>query len=196
MQGLADGYFVIPSTIAGHFAGRKLDPVDTSHPAFGEVERSVEERTQKLLGIQGRRSADDFHRELGQILWDHCGMARNDAGLRQAIQSITELRSRFWEDLRVPGSGAAFNQTLEHAGRVADFMEFAELMVSDALNRAESCGGHFREESQTEEGEARRDDDNFCYGAAWEFNGVGEDATLHKESLEFEHVKLTQRSYK
>ena len=196
MQGLADGYFVLPYTIGGHFAGRSLKPVSTDDAEFQACEKSVRERTERLLGVRGRRTVDSFHRELGQIAWDHCGMARNDAGLKLAIERIRELRAEFWENVRVPGEGAQLNQNLEHAGRVADFLEFAELKAGDALHRTESCGGHFREESQTPEGEALRDDDNFQYVAAWEFQGVGEPAKLHKEALEFEYVKPTARSYK
>jgi len=196
MQGLADGYFVIPYTLGGHFAGRALPPVDPSHAAFEEAERAVRERTERLLAVGGRRTADSFHRALGATMWDDCGMGRNEPGLRRAKAKIRELRAEFWEDLRLPGGAGELNQSLEHAGRVADFLEFAELLVDDALHRSESCGGHFREESQTEEGEARRDDANFSYAAAWEFRGVGEAAELHKEPLEFEYVKLTQRSYR
>jgi succinate dehydrogenase / fumarate reductase flavoprotein subunit len=196
MQGLADGYFVLPYTIGGHFAGRALPAVSTDAPEFEEVEREVRERTDRLLAVNGRRTVDTFHRALGQVVWDRCGMARNDAGLRGALERIRELRAEFWEDVRVAGTAATFNQNLEHAGRVADFFEFGELMVADALHRTESCGGHFREESQTEEGEARRDDEAFSYVAAWEHQGVGEPATLHKEELTFDYVKPSQRSYK
>ena len=196
MQGLADGYFVAPYTIGGHLAGRTLAAVDESHAAFEEAERSARDRTDKLLSVEGRRTVDSFHRELGLIMWDHCGMARNEEGLKGARERIRELRAEFWENLRIPGGDRQLNQTLEHAGRVADFFEFAEVMVHDALERSESCGGHFREESQTEEGEARRNDDDFCYAAAWEYRGVGEEPVLHKEELDFEYVQLTQRSYK
>ena len=196
MQGLADGYFVVPYTIGAHFAGRPLPRVGTDHAAFAEVEAEARARIERLLSIGGHRSADAFHRELGQVLWDHCGMARNDAGLRAAKQRVQEIREAFWQDLRVPGDAATLNQSLEHAGRVADFLEFADLLVDDALHRTESCGGHFREESQTEEGEALRDDERFAYAAAWEFQGVGAAPALHREGLRFEAVKLTQRSYK
>jgi succinate dehydrogenase / fumarate reductase flavoprotein subunit len=196
MQGLADGYFVIPYTIGGHLVGRPLPDVGPDDPAFRSAEAEARDRTDKLLAVNGKRSADSFHRELGLTMWNQCGMARNARGLGAAAETIRELRAEFWENVRVPGDGNTLNQSLEHAGRVADFLEFAELMVGDALHRAESCGGHFREESQTEEGEAKRNDDEFCYSSAWEFNGVGEDATLHKEPLDFEYVKLTQRSYK
>ncbi len=196
MQGLADGYFVAPYTIGGHLAGRKLAPVDTDHAAFAEAVGAARERTERLLSIKGRRSVDSIHRELGMLMWDQCGMARNDAGLKQVLERVPALRAEFWENVRVPGEGATLNQDLERAGRVADFLEFAELMALDALHRTESCGGHFREESQTEEGEALRKDDEFCYAAAWEHRGDGQRAELHKEPLEFEYLELTQRSYK
>jgi len=196
MQGLSDGYFVVPYTIGGHFAGTALPEVTTDHPAFAEVERDVEQRTKKLLSVEGSRTVDSFHRELGKTMWDHCGMSRNREGLADARDRIRGLRSEFWENVRVPGEGEGLNQALEHAGRVADFLEFAELMVQDALHREESCGGHFREESQTDEGEAKRDDEKFSYVAAWEHQGVGGDATLHREPLTFEYCKPTQRSYK
>jgi succinate dehydrogenase flavoprotein subunit len=196
MQGLADGFFIVPYTIGGHFAGRKLGAVSTDAKEFEESERSVRERTERLLGVNGKRSADSFHRELGKTMWDHCGMARNAQGLAKAKEHVRSLRSEFWENLRVPQGAARLNQNLEHAGRVADFLEFAELMIDDATQRTESCGGHFREESQTEEGEARRDDERFAYAAAWEHAGIERPATLHKESLTFEYVKPSQRSYK
>jgi len=196
MQGLADGYFVIPYTIADHFATTKLTKVTTDHPAFKEA--LVESRgvTERLLNTKGRRSVDTFHRALGQIMWNHVGMARTAASLQTAIEQIRQLRQEFWEDVRVLGSGDNFNQMLEHAGRVADFMEFAELLAIDALERDESCGGHFREEHQTPDGECQRDDENFCYVAAWEFQGVSDAPVLHKEPLTFEEVHLTTRSYK
>jgi succinate dehydrogenase / fumarate reductase flavoprotein subunit len=196
MQGLADGYFVIPYTLGSHIAGRKLGKVTTDHPAFTDAVANVRTTTDKLLGIQGSRSVDSFHRELGQIMWDKCGMARTAEGLEEARGRIRELRGEFWRDVRVTGAGAELNKTLEHAGRVADFLEFAELMVVDARQRNESCGGHFREEYQTPEGEAQRDDENFTYAAAWEFTGVGEEPVLHKEPLEFVEVRPSQRSYK
>jgi succinate dehydrogenase / fumarate reductase, flavoprotein subunit len=196
MQGLADGYFVIPYTLGSHIAGRKLEKVTTDHPAFTDAVANVRTTTDKLLGIQGSRSVDSFHRELGQIMWDKCGMARTAEGLEEARGRIRELRDEFWRDVRVTGAGAELNKTLEHAGRVADFLEFAELMVVDARQREESCGGHFREEYQTPEGEAQRDDENFTYVAAWEFTGVGEEPVLHKEPLEFVEVRPSQRSYK
>ena len=197
MQGLADGYFILPTTIAGELANHLNTPVpSTDSPAFREAEDAVRERTNKLLGIKGSRSVDSFHKELGKLMWEYCGMARNAAGLKHAREAIGKLREEFWLDVKVLGEGESFNQSLEKAGRVADFFELAELMCQDALEREESCGGHFREEHQTPEGEAQRDDDNFAYVAAWEFNGPGREATLHKEELVFENVHLAQRSYK
>ena len=200
MQGLADGYFVLPATIGNYFGteGSEIKRVDVSAhtDAAKEALSAVDERIAKLMSIQGDRSPDSFHRELGKICWDYCGMARNKEGLSAAIDQIKALRDEFWQNLRILGDRDTLNQSLEKAGRVADFLEFGELMVRDGLNREESCGGHFREEHQTPEGEARRNDEDFTYVAAWEFNGVGESPTLHKEELEFEYVKLTQRSYK
>ena len=195
MQGLADGYFTIPYTIGGYLAS-SMKKVDTDNPAFKEAEKSVSDRIDKLLAINGNRTVDDFHRQLGLLLWDYCGMSRNEAGLKQAVEKVAEIREAFWSDLTVTGSYGEFNQTLERAGRVADFMEFGELMIHDALLREESCGAHFREEHQTPDGEALRDDDRFAHVAAWEFNGVGDPPTLHKEPLVFENVSLSQRSYK
>ncbi|MCY3002905.1 MAG: fumarate reductase/succinate dehydrogenase flavoprotein subunit [Planctomycetota bacterium] len=198
MQGLADGYYVIPATIGSHFAGRKLGAVTTDHEAFKTTEAAVRARLDQLLSIDGKRSSDDFHRELGLVMWNHCGMARSEKGLKTALTKIRALRDEFWHDLRVLGTGEELNRELEKAGRVADFMELAELMVLDAEQRRESCGGHFREESQTEEGEALRDDANYCYVGAWQHTGEGANLswTMHKEALTFEEVKLTQRSYK
>ena len=198
MQGLADGYFVIPYTIADHLSknSAKLGKISDDHPAVKEAVDAANQRINTLLNINGTKSVDSFHRELGAIMWDKCGMARNDAGLRQAAGEIRQLRDRFWKEVRVLGSGDLLNQNLEHAGRLADFLEFAELMVIDALHRAESCGGHFREEHATEDGEAKRDDNNFCYAAGWEFAGVGNEPVLHKEPLEFKNVPLQTRSYK
>ena len=196
MQGLADGFFVIPYTIGGHFAGRKLPAVQTSAKEFEESERRVRERTDRVLAVNGKRTVDSFHRELGKIMWDHCGMARSEAGLQKAKESVRALRAEFWDDVRVPPDAERFNQNLEHAGRVADFLEFAELMIDDAQHRQESCGGHFRVESQTEDGEARRDDERYSYVAAWEHRGDDQPAVLHREPLAFEYVKPTQRSYK
>ena len=196
MQGLADGYFVISHTLADYLAGLLgTAPVPTDDPAFTQAETSVGDTVARLLSINGTRSVDHFHRELGKLMWEHCGMARNRTGLEKALGEIPALREEFWKDVRVLGGGS-LNQSLEKATRVADFFELGELMVRDALHREESCGGHFREESQTDEGEALRDDDNFAYVGAWEWNGKGTDPTLHREPLDFEYVKLTQRSYK
>ena len=196
MQGLADGYFVVPYTLGNYIASNELAAVDTGHEAFAQVSAEVTERTEALLGTSGTRSVDSFHRELGLLLWDKCGMSRSRAGLEEARERVREIRDAFWSEVRVPGTGVEFNQSLENAGRVADYMEFAELMVGDALHREESCGGHFRTEHQTPENEAKRDDEKFTYVAAWEYQGVGSDATLHREELEFEHCKPSQRSYK
>jgi succinate dehydrogenase / fumarate reductase flavoprotein subunit len=198
MQGLADGYFVIPYTIGAHLAGRSLPKVSADQAEFRAAETAVSAQVKRLLAVNGKRTVDDLHRELGLTMWDRCGMARNETGLKQALQTIRGLREEFWENVRVLGEGETLNQSLEKAGRVADFFELADLMVIDALHRRESCGGHFREESQTEDGEAQRDDDNFCYVAAWEHTeGEGGGAwRLHKEPLSFEYVKLTRRSYK
>jgi succinate dehydrogenase / fumarate reductase flavoprotein subunit len=196
MQGLADGYFVVPYTVGDYLARIGPTKTDPEHPAFADVRREVEDRTRKLLSAGGKRTVDSFHKELGTIVWEECGMARGRQGLQQAIERIPELREQFWTDVNVPGSGEDINQSLEKAGRVADFMELAELMCRDALNREESCGGHFRDEHQTPEGEAKRNDEDFAYVAAWEFTGVGSAPTLHKEPLSFEYVPLSQRSYK
>ncbi len=196
MQGLADGYFVLPYTIANFLAQIKPGNLDTGHVAFAEAEAEVAQRTQQLLQINGKRTVDSFHRELGKIIWDECGMARNEAGLRKALQRIPELREEFWQNVRVPGESGELNQELEKAGRVADFLELGELMCIDALTRTESCGGHFREESQTEDGEALRDDANFSFVSAWEYTGNLAKPELHKEPLAFEYVKPSQRSYK
>ena len=196
MQGLADGYFVISYTLANYLAGLLgTRPVPTDDPAFTQAETSVGDTVARLLSIKGTRSVDHFHRELGKLVWEHCGMARNRAGLEKALSEIPALREEFWKDVRVLG-GSALNQSLEKAARVADFFELGELMVRDALHREESCGGHFREESQTDEGEALRDDEHFAYVGAWEWTGKGNEPTLHREPLDFEYVKLTQRSYK
>ena len=195
MQGLADGYFVLPYTIGDYLSQHMGEEISTDHPAFAATEAEVTSRVEKLLAVGGSRTVDSFHRELGQLMWDHCGMARNQAGLEAALEKIPELREEFWRDVRVLGNGESVNQSLEKAGRVADFLELAELMCRDALDRSESCGGHFREESQTPEGEALRDDDNFSYVSAWEHRDR-EAPRLNKEPLEFEYVQLTQRSYK
>jgi len=186
----------LPATVPDYLARTELPRVDISHPAFREVEEDVRQRTHALLQADGRRTVDSFHRELGRLMWDNCGMARSDASLRRALAKIPELRDEFHKDVRVLGTEEELNQSLEKAGRVADFLELAELMCTDALLRAESCGGHFRVESQTPEGEAKRDDAGFCYVAAWEYPGPGQAAVLHKEPLTFEHVHLAQRSYK
>ncbi|HEX6237441.1 MAG TPA: fumarate reductase/succinate dehydrogenase flavoprotein subunit [Acidimicrobiales bacterium] len=196
MQGLGDGYFVISYTLANYLAGLLGErPVPTDDPAFAQAERSVGDVVARLLSINGTRSVDHFHRELGSLMWEHCGMARDRTGLEKALSEIPALREEFWKDVRILG-GPGLNQSLEKATRVADFFELAELTVRDALHREESCGGHFREESQTEEGEALRDDDRFAYVAAWEWTGKGNEPVLHREPLEFEYVKLSQRSYK
>ncbi len=197
MQGLADGYFILPYTIGDYLA--KVKPSDKSilsHPEFKKCEEDVLNYIKKLLSIKGKRTVDDFHRELGHLIWDKCGMARTDKGLREALKRIPEIRKEFWENVNVLGANEEFNQALERAGRVADFLEFGELLLTDALSREESCGGHFREEYQTPEGEALRRDDLFSYVAAWQFNGVGNGPTLHKEELKYEEVHVAQRSYK
>ncbi|MGB6220985.1 fumarate reductase/succinate dehydrogenase flavoprotein subunit [Haloferula sp.] len=208
MQGLADGYFVIPSTIAVYLATQKPGSVTTDHPEFTKALEAVNERTKKLLSIQGKRTVDSFHRELGQIMWDKCGMSRTREGLDEALEKIPKIREAFWSDVKVTGTGETLNMELEKAGRVADFIEFAEMMCLDAREREESCGGHFREEYQYTEadpevqsgylspGEAKRDDENFCHVSAWEFKGVGVPPVLHKEVLEWETVKPSVRSYK
>ncbi len=198
MQGLADGYFVLPYTLPTYLAGQIGKRPSVDHPEFRKAETDIREGINKMINVNGTRSVDSFHRELGLLLWDRCGMARNAAGLREALGKIPEIRERFWREVRVPGSGEEFNQSLERAGRVADYLEFAELMCSDALERDESCGGHFREEHQTPDGEALRDDMNFASAFAWEFQGNGTIAPpkLHREPLHFETVELAQRSYK
>ena len=208
MQGLADGYFVVPYTIANYFATSKQKRPSTDHPSFKQAEENVGGITSRMLAIKGKRTARSFHRELGLLVWEKCGMARSRESLTAALKRIPELREEFWSNLNVPGSGENLNQALEHAGRVADFMEFAELLCTDALNREESCGGHFRVEHQytkadpevasgyTDEGEAKRDDQNFAYVAAWEFKGVGAAPQLNKEPLVYEEVHMSTRSYK
>jgi succinate dehydrogenase / fumarate reductase flavoprotein subunit len=195
MQGLADGYFVLPSTINDYLARGPFPAVDPLDPLVTSVEADVQERLRTLLSINGSRTVDSFHKELGEIMWDECGMARNEQGLRKALERLSALRSEFWRDVRVPGTGAELNQSLEKANRVADFIELGYLMCLDALNRRESCGGHFREESQTPDGEAARDDENFSYVSAWEWAGDDAKPVLHEEVLEFEHVHPSQRSY-
>ncbi|MEV1289795.1 fumarate reductase/succinate dehydrogenase flavoprotein subunit [Micromonospora sp. NPDC049679] len=196
MQGLADGYFVLPNTIGDYLAAGPFEKLDESHPEVVEARSQVEDRVARLLAIDGDRTVDSFHRELGRIMWEYCGMERTDEGLRKAIELIRGLRDEFWRRVKVPGEGEGLNQALERAGRVADFFELAELMCIDALHRTESCGGHFRAESQTPDGEAARDDEQFSYVAAWEFTAAGEAPVLHKEDLNFEYVHPTQRSYK
>jgi len=196
MQGLADGYFVLPNALANYLADGPFPKVDTNHPAVVEAETSVRAQTEKLLSINGTRTVASFHRELGKLMWDLCGMERSDEGLRKALDRIPEIRHEFWTNVKVSGEQGVFNQNLEHAGRVADFIELAELMCVDALHRNESCGGHFRAESQTPEGEALRDDENFAYVAAWEYTPEGTPPVLHREALEYEYIHLAQRSYK
>jgi succinate dehydrogenase / fumarate reductase flavoprotein subunit len=196
MQGLADGYFVLPNTIGDYLASNKFEKVDATHAAAREAEANVQAITRKLLDAKGKRSVDSYHRELGKIMWEQCGMARNASGLKQALSEIPALREQYWRDVKVLGTGEELNQSLEKAGRVADFFELAELMCRDALDRNESCGGHFREEYQTPEGEAARDDEHYAYAAAWGFQGVGQPPLLHKEPLTFEYVHPSQRSYK
>jgi succinate dehydrogenase / fumarate reductase flavoprotein subunit len=196
MQGLADGYFILPYTVGDYLANGGISKADTTHGAFVEAEAEVAGHVKHFLSVNGKRTVDSFHRELGKIMWDYCGMARNEQGLKHALGRIPELRSEFYENVRVPGESGEINQELEKAGRLADFFELAELMCVDALHRTESCGGHFREESQTEDGEAKRDDDNFAYVAAWQFTGVGNKPVLHREELNYEAVHLATRSYK
>jgi succinate dehydrogenase / fumarate reductase flavoprotein subunit len=196
MQGLADGYFIIPATVGDYLATSKLERLDETHPGFLAVESEVADRARRLLAVGGSRTVDSFHRELGRYMWDWCGMERNAKGLRLALERIPELRKEFWRDVRVLGTGEELNQSLEKAGRVADFLEFAELMCRDALHREESCGGHFRSEHQTEDGEAKRDDEHFCYVAAWEHTDADRAPVMHKEPLAFEYVQLATRSYK
>jgi succinate dehydrogenase / fumarate reductase flavoprotein subunit len=196
MQGLADGYFVLPYTIGDYLATTKLEKVDNSHAAVRDAEANVADQTRRLLANKGTRTVASFHRELGKIVWDECGMARNKAGLERAIKKIPELREEFWKTVSVLGSGEELNQSLENAGRVADFLEFGELMCRDALHRNESCGGHFREEFQTPDGEAQRNDDEYSYAAAWEYAGPHKTPVLNKEPLTFDYVHPSQRSYK
>ncbi|HRH66815.1 MAG TPA: fumarate reductase/succinate dehydrogenase flavoprotein subunit [Bacteroidia bacterium] len=197
MQGLADGYFVIPYTIGDYLADEiRTGSTPTSHPAFEEAEKAVKERIDKLMSVNGKQTVEDLHKKLGKIMWDHCGMGRNAEGLTKALGMVRELKKEFWSDVRIPGGTMEFNTELDKAGRVADFIELGELMILDALNRKESCGGHFREESQTEEGEAKRDDANFSFVSAWEFKGDGQEPSLNKEDLKFDVVHPTQRSYK
>jgi succinate dehydrogenase / fumarate reductase flavoprotein subunit len=196
MQGLADGYFVIPYTIGDYLAGLSYEKISTDHPEFKKAETELKNQIDTLLKINGNKTVDEFHKELGKIMWNYCGMARNAEGLKFARKKVQEIREEFWKNVKVVGTNEELNITLEKALRVADFLELGELMIVDALHRNESCGGHFREEYQTEEGEAKRDDNNYAYVAAWQYNGKNQDETLNKEPLVFENVKLTQRSYK
>jgi succinate dehydrogenase / fumarate reductase flavoprotein subunit len=197
MQGLADGYFVLPITIGDYLSKDiRTKSIPTDHPEFAKAEQEVASKIQKLMSIQGKEPVDYFHKKLGLVMWEYCGMARNAEGLQKAKKMVQEIRAEFWSNVRIPGTANETNQELEKALRVADFLELGELMIDDAFNRNESCGGHFREEYQTEDGEARRDDDNYAYVAAWEFKGEGQQSELHKEPLVFDNVKLVQRSYK
>ncbi len=196
MQGLADGYFVIPYTIGDYLAGMSNEKISTDRPEFKEAEKQVTDRINKLLSIKGKKTVDEFHRELGLVMWEYCGMSRKEDGLKTAKKKIQDIRTEFWNNVNVIGSGNELNMELEKANRVADFIELGELMVDDALSRSESCGGHFREESATPDGEALRNDDQFAYVSAWEYRGDNQPENLHKEELKFENVKLTQRSYK
>ncbi len=196
MQGLADGYFVIPYTIGGYLADAKLPKIDADHAACKDAERAATERIEKMLAVNGKRTVDSIHKELGLMVWEKCGMSRDETGLKELLEQIPALREEFWRDVTVPGTSGSFNQVIERAGRLADFLEFGETMVRDALERRESCGGHFREESQTEEGEALRDDDNYSHVSAWEWKGENETPVMHKEALNFEFVHPSQRSYK
>ena len=194
MQGLADGYFIVPHTVGNYLASTKIDAIDVTHPAFKEAEKNITDFNNKLFSINGQRTVDDIHKELGKIMWDNVGMARNKENLKQAINEIKKLKQEFWSNVKVPDTNDEFNPELEKAGRLIDFIELGELMARDALNREESCGGHFREEYQTEENEAKRNDDSFAFVSAWEYKDS--EPKLHKEELEFENVKLTTRSYK
>ncbi len=196
MQGLADGYFVLPYTIGNFLGNERPEKISTDLPEFKQAEKDVKERIATLVGINGSRSVDSFHRELGKIMWDYCGMARNRAGLEKGISLIGGLREEFWKDVRVLGDSENLNQSIEKAGRVADFLEYGEIMCRDALAREESCGGHFREEHQTEDGEAKRNDQDYCHVSVWEHKGDGLAPSMHKEKLEFNNVKLAVRSYK
>jgi len=196
MQGLADGYFILPYTIGDYLAATKFKPLQQEDAPFKDVRTALEQTVRKMMAINGKKTAEEFHRELGKIMWDNVGMARNRSKLQKALEEIPKLREEFWRNLKIVGSPSELNMELEKAGRVADFLELGELLAYDALHREESCGGHFREESQTEEGEAKRNDDRFTYVAAWEYGGADKAPGLNKESLTFEYVKPTQRSYK
>jgi succinate dehydrogenase / fumarate reductase flavoprotein subunit len=196
MQGLADGYFILPYTLSDYFARTGAQKISTDREEFRQVTQETNDKTQRMLAIGGKRSVSSFHRELGNVMWEYCGMGRNRAGLQKALEAIPKIRDEFWQNVRVLGTGQELNMSIEGAGRVADFLEFAEILCTDALEREESCGAHFREEYQTEEGEAKRNDKDFAYVAAWEYKGVGKRPDLHKEPLEFENVQLATRSYK
>ena len=197
MQGLADGYFILPYTIGDYLASKFKEPkTDTNAPEFAAAEKAVRDKINKLFSIKGKRSVDSFHKELGHIMWEYVGMARNEAGLKKAIKLIQDLKADFWKNVYVAGENGEFNQELEKALRLADFFEIGELMARDALNRNESCGGHFREEMQTEDGETKRDDQNYMYVAAWEYKGDGVEPELHKEPLVYENIKIATRNYK
>lgn len=196
MQGLADGYFIIPYTIGGYFNEHKPDKLTTEHQEFDKSFKSSQDYYHRLLSINGKRTVDDFHKELGKLMWEYVGMGRNEQGLKKVLSAIPDLKKEFWKDVKIPGDSSSINIELEKAGRVADFLELGELMARDALERKESCGGHFREESQTPDNEAKRDDENFCHVSAWEYKGEGQAQELHKEALTFDNVKLSQRSYK
>jgi succinate dehydrogenase / fumarate reductase flavoprotein subunit len=196
MQGLADGYFIAPYTVGDHLASRKFAPVTTDHLDFRRCQEETRSRINQMLSVNGKRSVDSFHRELGKQMWDFCGMSRSAKGLETVIQKIRSLREEFWTDLRILGTGSDLNQDLEHAGRVADFLEFGELLALDALTRNESCGGHFREEYQTKDNDTLRDDQNFSHVAAWQYAGPEQPPVRHTEALEFHEVHPSQRSYK
>lgn len=196
MQGLADGYFILPYTIGNYFANTPQTKIDLNHPEILQSLKDTKNKIDRLLLVKGKQTVDSFHRRLGKIMWDDCGMSRTKETLTDALKKIPALREEFWKDVSVTGEGEELNQNLERAGRVADFLEFGELLIRDALTREESCGGHFREEYQTDDGEAKRDDENFAFASVWEFKGVDQTPQLHKEKLEFEHVKPSQRSYK
>jgi succinate dehydrogenase / fumarate reductase flavoprotein subunit len=196
MQGLADGYFIIPYTIGDYLVQANLEKVNENHQAFSQSADKAADKIKNLLSVNGNRTIDDIHRELGLLMWDTCGMARNEADLQKGLAQIPAIREEFWQNVKVPGIGQELNQSLERAGRVADFLEFAELMIIDALKRKESCGCHLREESQTEEHEAKRDDANYSYVSVWEHTGDDQEPVFHKEPLVFENVEPSQRSYK
>jgi succinate dehydrogenase / fumarate reductase flavoprotein subunit len=197
MQGLADGYFILPYTIGDYLSHKFSEPkTDTSAPEFEEAEKAIKARIEKIFAVKGTETVDSIHKRLGHIMWEYVGMARNEAGLKKAIEEIGKLREEFWKTVRVPGTGGEFNQELEKALRLVDFFDIGELMARDALNRKESCGGHFREEMQTEEGETKRDDEHFMYVSAWEFKGEGNEPALHKEPLKYENIKIATRNYK